>query len=147
METERTALWILGPAWGSAFAYAMSILLWRNKIDGWSRVCWIAGWGLLLVHVLAAYHFRHHWSHAAAAREVGRRTGELFGAEIGWGIWFNDLVLAVWGWDVVRWCGLGAERYRVEMGPWTRLGRVYVGFMMFNAVVVFGKTMGSVLYF
>lgn len=98
---------------------------------------WTAGWLLLAAHTACAFHFRHHWSHAAACNHTARRTLEAVGWDWGGGVWFNYLTLAVWGADVVmlwksRLGGVPTPRW------WTRLAVGWIGFMVLNATVVFG---------
>src|SRR6266700_4246784 len=38
-------------------------------------------------HVVSAFHFHHHWSHAAEYEETARRTAELFGVRSGAGLY------------------------------------------------------------
>ena len=57
---------------------------------------WLAGAGLLLVHLLAAFHFKHAWSHAAAHADTARQTREFSGLDWGGGLYLNYLLILVW---------------------------------------------------
>ena len=68
---------------------------------GWVRLLWTVGAVLALVHVLAAFHYVHGWSHTAAVIETARRTREQIGFPVGSGVWFNYAFLLAWGLDVI----------------------------------------------
>jgi hypothetical protein len=99
------------------------------------RRLWSIGWGLMLGHFLAAFHFHHGWSHAHAVAETARKTFELIGWEFGGGVYFNYLFLLGWGMDVALWW-LGKEQ-----ASWYRWVRpilvAYLVFIALNGVVVF----------
>ena len=99
------------------------------------RLIWTVGWGLMLGHFLAAFHFQHGWSHAHAVAETARQTREQIGWEFGGGVYFNYLFLAAWGGDVVLWW-LGQER-----AAWYRPVRYillsYLVLIALNGVIVF----------
>ena len=57
---------------------------------------WTAGWLVYLLHVVAAFQFVHHWSHAEAAAATARRTSEVVGFSTPAGIYFNYLFTLVW---------------------------------------------------
>jgi hypothetical protein len=74
----------------------------------WPRVgrwVWTIGCGLFLVHVACAFHFYHHWSHAAAWRRAAEQTELLIGVAFGNGIYFSYVFLVLWILDVVWLCG------------------------------------------
>lgn len=130
-----------------AWTVRLGMLCFVAVLAGWSygtrgqpaesrmRMLWTVGWGLMLSHFLAAFHFQHDWSHAHAVAETVRQTRELFGWEFGGGVYFNYVFLVVWGWDVALW-------WRgQETASWYRpLRRVLIGYLIFiafNGVVVF----------
>jgi hypothetical protein len=71
-----------------------------------ARAIWTAGCGLFLVHVACAFHFYHHWSHAAAWQKTADETEQLLGVAFGEGIYFSYMFLVLWLLDVVwLWAG------------------------------------------
>src|SRR5262249_20786946 len=65
-----------------------------------SRWIWTIGCGLFLAHVAGAFHFVHHWSHAAAWQDTAEQTEKLIGVSFGDGIYFSYLFLVTWVLDV-----------------------------------------------
>lgn len=77
--------------------------LWRPK-PCWprrARRIWTLSCVLFDVHVACAFHFHHHWSHAAAWRHTAERTEELLGFSFGDGIFFSYVFLGLWLFDVI----------------------------------------------
>jgi hypothetical protein len=102
---------------------------------------WLVGFVLFVVHVGAAFHFKHGWSHAAAFDDTARQTERLIGMPFGGGVYFNYLFLAFWALDLL----LGGPRtWRLtDRLSWLRMGLVaYLYFIVFNGTVVF-KTGGT----
>jgi len=101
-----------------------------------TKTVWTCAFALFVVHVLASFHFVHHWSHSAAYRATAKQTLELLGIEVGTGVYFNYLFLAVWAADVVNsWTDFSVGRRMVQ---WLlRIGLMYMFFIAFNGVVVF----------
>lgn len=66
-----------------------------------ARWIWTIGCGLFLAHVGCAFHFVHHWSHAAAWQDTAEQTQKLIGVSFGDGIYFSYLFLVTWVLDVV----------------------------------------------
>jgi len=96
---------------------------------------WTAGCIVYLLHVAAAFHFVHSWSHAGAWRQTAQQTADVTGWHWGGGLWINYAFTLWWpldaGWTWRR--GLdGLPRWYV----WTL--HALAGFLMFNATVVFG---------
>jgi hypothetical protein len=135
--------------WLALCAYATgagTLLLARGR-PFWlacARWAWTLGCAFFLAHVVCAFGYFHHWSHAAAYRETARQTGEMTGFHWGGGIFLNYLLAIAWLADVLWWWfapGSFAHRPR-------RLAVVWHGFfffMVFNGTVVFG--MGPVRWF
>ena len=101
-----------------------------------TKTVWTCAFALFVVHVLASFHFVHHWSHSAAYRATAKQTLELLGIEVGTGVYFNYLFLAVWAADVINaWTNFSVGRWMVQ---WLlRIGLMYMLFIAFNGVVVF----------
>ncbi|MBI3860722.1 MAG: hypothetical protein HY290_02375 [Planctomycetia bacterium] len=88
------------------------------------------------LHVLCAFAFHHHWSHAEAYDHTARETARKVGIDWGGGIWFNYLFLALWSADVIWWWWKPAE-YR-SRARWLSVGvQAYLAFIAINATVVF----------
>ena len=129
--------------WLALCAYAASagMLLLARPGSRWllhARAVWTIGCVFFLAHVVCAFRFFHHWSHAAAYDETARQTAAITGLRWGGGIWWNYLFAAAWLADVLWWWlapGSFARR-----SP--RLNAIWHGFfffMVFNGTVVFGK--------
>lgn len=99
---------------------------------------WTLGFAGLAAHVVAAFHYLHHWDHAAALKHTAQRTAEVTGWNWSGGLYINYLFLAFWLVDVVRiW--LEALQLRAPASKaWRRSVHGVFAFMMFNATVVFG---------
>ena len=96
---------------------------------GWSAACL-----LLIVHVLAAFHFEHGWSHAAALKHTAEQTARVTGIDWGGGLYFNYAFLILWALDVgFLWRSPAPDRSTLRRS--TDLACL---FMIFNATVVFG---------
>lgn len=108
----------------------------RRWLD-WSRLAWTGGFAAFLMHLVAAFHFHHHWSHRAAYDETARQTAEVVGLAFGAGIYINHLFALVWGADVCWWWGRPTQYLtRSRVIEWTVQG--FMAFIAFNATVVFG---------
>jgi hypothetical protein len=107
----------------------------RNRRERLVRVIWPLGCGFYLLHVSAAFHFAHGWSHAQAYAHTGLRTAAVTGWYWGGGLWINYAFTLWWPLDVLwSW-----KRGLQELPSWYVFGmHLTVGFLMFNATVVFG---------
>ena len=97
-----------------------------------------------LLHVLAAFHFEHGWSHRHAALVTSRRTEEMVGVSSEAGLWLNYLFTAIFAADVVWWWANPAGYTR---RPRWLAGTVhgFLAFMFFNGTVVFGNGLARAL--
>lgn len=119
-----------------ALLFALPALVLFPWLDGegeaerTARLLWSLAWLAYLVHVGMAFHHAHHWSHAEAVEHVERRSG------FGQGIWFSHLFTLVGAVDVAWWW-LAPQSRRARPGwvTWGLFG--YLGFMTFNATVVY----------
>jgi hypothetical protein len=119
--TVRIAL-----AWYFLATYRML----RRSDDGQSRAYWSFAWASYLVHLIIAFHFYHHWSHADAVAHTEEVSG------FGPGIWFSHLFTALWTADVIYWWRRPAAYVsRARWITWTLHG--YMAFIIFNATVIF----------
>ena len=95
-----------------------------------------AGCAAFLAHVAAAFHFYHHWSHAAAYADTARQTVEFSGWNWGGGLYLNYLFALVWLGQVVwAWANPGGYLQPPKWRTWVVRG--FFLFMMFNGAVVF----------
>ena len=107
---------------------------WRAK----ARICWVIGFVSFLAHIVAAFHFYHHWSHSAAWEDTRRQTLERTGFDFGGGIYFNYLYALVWLMDCAPLLGTGRLLQEKSRAWWWALHAFFL-FMIFNATVVFGN--------
>ena len=114
----------------------------RARCRSAARALWTAGCVLYLAHVVCAFHFYHHWSHAAAYQHTAERTAELTGWNWGGGIYFNYAFTVVWLADTLRWW---LARDRPSPRWLTVATQAFLWFMAFNATVVFGH--GAIRWF
>lgn len=119
----------------------LSVGLWLKRRDSASRVAWTLAAAFYLAHVVAAFQFHHHWSHAAAYRETAQQTEEVFGLNWGGGLYFNYAFTVIWIGDAIGWWRIGLDRYRGRRCRMTRAIHLFFGFMFFNAAVVFGSNL------
>jgi hypothetical protein len=125
----------------SVLFFFATLIAWglQSKSSRWGqclRIIWSLGFLLFVAHVVAAFHFQHHWSHTAALDETARQTRHLIGLEFGIGLYFNHVFMLVWAIDLV-WIWFASaqitQRYR-----WLRLTWIgYLIFIAFNGVAVF----------
>jgi hypothetical protein len=122
------------------YGLAAVCMPWLSR-DGWRaergdgrlvRWLWTLGWLVFLVHVGAAFHYYHGWSHQHALERTHEQSGW------GEGIYLSYLFALLWGADVISWWiapGWYARRSRWFDG----LLHGYLAFITFNATVIFGK--------
>jgi hypothetical protein len=103
---------------------------------GWARLAWTLGFAAFLLHVACAFHFYHHWSHAAAYEATARQTADVTGLAWGGGLYANYLFALIWGADACWWWGAPAVyAARPRWLEWAVQG--FLAFIAFNATVVF----------
>lgn len=129
-------------AWPAAAAYiaavACSLPPGTSRRQACFRSLWTAGWAALLAHIVICLGWVHDWSWTAAYIHTAERTRAATGWNSGVGIWFNVLAAVVWGIDVLSlWIATSGQHQLWKAFRWT--ARVYLGFIMFNAIVVFGS--------
>lgn len=118
--------------WTARVCAACYVVALAQRDDSRRRGWWTAAYLLLVVHVLAAFHFVHHWSHAAALAQTVEETAAVTGWRFGGGVYFNYALLVVWGADVL------AVWLQVPRPKWLRAAvQAFVAFMMLNATIVF----------
>jgi len=125
------ALYVLGLALRVSAASRLS----RLKL---ARLFWTVGCLAFLLHTMAAFQFYHQWSHRAAYEATSRQTAEVVGLDWGGGLYANYGFAALWTADACWWW-LGPERYRSRPRGLEWALQRFLGFMTFNATVVFGS--------
>jgi len=100
-----------------------------------ARWWWTVGCGIFLVHVIAAFHFEHHWNHTSAFDYTAKRTAEMTGWNSGVGLYVNEVFLALWVADTAIWW-LNPNWPQNRFAYWTVQG--IFAFLMFQATAVFG---------
>lgn len=107
----------------------------RNSSARW---VWTAGCLVYLLHVFCAFQFVHNWRHADAYAATVRQTTEVARLEWGGGLWVNYVFTIVWMGDTVWWW-LAAKSYAARAAWLTALIYGFMGFIVFNASVVFAS--------
>jgi hypothetical protein len=119
----------------------------ESSMGRWLKYLWTASFVMCALHIFAAFHFVHHWSHSAAYLATAEETRTKLGFAYGAGVYFNYLFLVVWGVDVCwTWC---SSESSTRSTRWViRAGRWYLLFIAFNSVVVFEsgwlQTLGAI---
>jgi hypothetical protein len=110
-----------------------------DKIAERARAAWTIGCLFFVAHVLCAFAYYHHWSHAAALAETARQTQEMTGSRSGGGLYLNYLFGAVWIVLTVGWW-INPRRF-LERPRWSHwLWNGFALFMIINGTIVFGRT-------
>jgi hypothetical protein len=109
----------------------------RQRSGRTARIIWTTGGVTFLLHVVAAFHFTHGWSHHAAYEHTAQQTLAVTGFNWGGGLWFNYVFTLLWITDVAGWWIIGPEFPR-RHPRWSSTVRWTFAFMMVNATVVFG---------
>lgn len=133
MPLVTGSVWLAMVLYGAALIATIAIP-YASPGRSFVRILWTAAVIAMVGHAAAAMHVAHGWSHARAVEHTAKRTAELLGWEVGWGVYANYLVLLVWSVDAAA-----AWRRRVSEPPprWSQAVHVFVGFMIFQGAVVF----------
>lgn len=121
----------------SLLSYLLATVHWVSKHRGVRyRWLWTAGCLFLWAHMVAAFHFYHDWSHAAAVADTAEQTEQLLGVRFGAGIWFNYLLMTLWTIDVwLEWRCIIERSSGSRAFTWLVHGFAF--FIIFNGTVVF----------
>ena len=104
-----------------------------------ARWAWTLGCAVFLAHVTAAFQYYHHWSHTAAYEATAQRTADVTNFRWGGGLYGNYLFLIVWAADTLFWWIAGHQWYLHRSRGWEMSVQSFLGFMFFNATLVFGQ--------
>ncbi|MBI3878745.1 MAG: hypothetical protein HY301_01600 [Verrucomicrobia bacterium] len=126
---------LFGSAWLALFLAAAGESWRRPRTHDLARVLWTLGGLALVLHLVFAFQFRHHWSHAAAVADTARQTREFTGLDWGGGVWVNYFFAALWLADAAWWW-LRPESF-ADARRWLLLTRLFFLFMWLNATVIF----------
>jgi hypothetical protein len=134
--------WTRLTAWLALTGWAAGQALWlrarhRPGLGPAARAAWTAGAALHLVHVAAAFHTQHAWSHAEAIAFTARVTAAYTGWSWGGGIWFNHLFAALWLADAAA-----AWRSPATTRRWQVAARWFLACMAVQGGVVFAAAPG-----
>ena len=99
---------------------------------GW----WTATGLMFWIHFLLAFQVEHSWSHRAALLHTARRTGEMVGWELGYGLYVNYLFLIAWVADIT-WYWVSPTGYPVRRSWIARSIHAFFLFVIINGAVVF----------
>ncbi len=106
---------------------------WRRT----ARAFWSAGCVIYVIHVLVAFHYYHHWSHAAVFEHTARRTEAVVGAAVGYGVYVSYLFTILWIVDAIEWWRIGVARY-ANRPRWLHAAlHAFFAFIVFNGTVIF----------
>jgi len=100
------------------------------------RSAWALGALAALAHAVAAFHFRHGWSHQAALAETARQTAAVTGLDWGGGLIVNYVFLGLWASDAAWWW-MSAPTFARRPKALDRAVRGFVLFMFVNGAAVF----------
>jgi hypothetical protein len=137
--TTVASIWVVrASAWLVVIAWAWSV---HEQLQGRvpsMRWWWTLGCGWQWLHVAIAFHVVHAWSHQTA----WEHTRQLGG--VGDGIYINYVFSIAWLLDCVwMWCERIGKTVRLQ---WWRWGlQLFMGFILFQATVIFGTSIGRML--
>ncbi|HMP02206.1 MAG TPA: hypothetical protein PKD86_14370 [Gemmatales bacterium] len=120
-------IWLTLALWFASVACQLSgqPRLWRS-----ARWLWIAAAAVYLIHVAAAFHVYHHWSHQEAFDFVQDQAG------FGPGIFITYAFTGLWAADALWWWAAPASRDRRPL--WLAfLLHGFMVFILFNGAVIF----------
>lgn len=125
----------LSLAWYAAALLLMLRLVPRDwhaatRVGALARWCWTWALVTFLVHLVMAFHYYHHWSHAHAFE----RTRQVSG--VGEGLYVSYLFTVLWTADVLFWW-LSPARYAARPAWVDRTLHCFMLFVTFNSMVVF----------
>lgn len=136
---EPLTLWTIRVAI-ALYGFAVAAQLLAQGRNPWRRAArwfWSTGCAIYVVHVLVAFHYYHHWSHAAVFEHTAKRTEEVVGAAVGYGVFVSYLFTLLWIVDTIDWWRGGVERYASRPLWLHALLHGFFAFIIFNGTVIF----------
>jgi hypothetical protein len=104
-----------------------------------ARITWTAGCIVLWLHLAAAFHFYHDWSHQVAYEATARDTEATIGWAFGGGVYLNYLFALLWTVDAAWWWSI-ANSAHFRRSRWaSALVHGFLFFIAFNATVTFAE--------
>ena len=100
-----------------------------------ARWLWTTGCVIFVLHVMAAFHFQHNWSHAAAFEHVRQQTLHDTGWDSGIGLYINYAFGLLWLADTIRWWQR-LDWSEKRSSYWTV--QIVFAFLMSQATAAFG---------
>jgi hypothetical protein len=144
MFGHELTIWTIRLALVCYVVYAAgSIATFSCRCATWSAIgrwIWTVGCGLFVLHVVAAFAFYHHWSHAAAWETTAAETDAMLGVRFGDGIYFSYVFLVLWVADVafMWWMAMRPMVATKRPTRWLRgIVHAYLFFIAFNGAIVF----------
>lgn len=117
----------------------------RQSPPRWLCAVWTVGGLISLLHLLVAFHFVHDWDTTAAWEHVALQTAAVTGWHWGGGLYVNYAFNLLWLGDIaVCWHAFVTHR-PLRSAYVAALHGLFV-FMIFNATVVFGPPVWTVLF-
>lgn len=132
----RATIWLALAGYGAA----ITTLLQARRQPRWlaaARVLWTVAGLIYLAHVVCAFQFYHHWSHATAWQETARQTAEVVGRKVGAGLLISYAFTLAWMADLIWWWVAGLESIQQRPRWVTIVWQSFFAFMVFNGTVVF----------
>lgn len=136
---ESLTLWTIRVAI-ALYGFAVAAQLLAQGRNPWRRAArwfWTTGCLIYVVHVLVAFHYYHHWSHAAVFEHTAKRTEAVVGAAVGYGVFVSYLFTLLWIVDTIDWWRSGVERYAARPIWLHALLHGFFAFIVFNGTVIF----------
>jgi len=97
-----------------------------------ARWCWTLSLVTFLVHLMMAFHFYHHWSHADAFNHTAEMSG------IGEGIYVSYLFTLLWIVDVAWWW-IQPLQFATRSVWIDRTLHAFMLFIVFNGTVIYER--------
>ncbi len=126
--------------WAALVTYTIGeagrVTAWHRAKWSLGRGLWTAGSGLYVLHVVAAFHSHHSWSHAAAYAYTAKQTALLIGIDWDGGIYVNYVFTALWIAETAWWW-MAPVSYLRRARYLELTVRAFFLFMIVNGAVVF----------
>jgi hypothetical protein len=129
--------WTLWTARISFVLYVLALALRLTRRDRPARFVWSTAFAAFVWHMISAFQFEHHWSHADAYESTARKTAALTGLDWGGGLYANYAMAFVWLIDV-HWWLVHPSCYLKRPAVIEGMVQGFLAFLWFNATVVFG---------